>query len=324
MIKKAHIIFFLFLFIVLNGFSQDPIFSQFYANPLYLNPAFTGSTENTRITAGYRNEWPTIKAYSTYSFSIDQPLDIVHGGIGLSIIDDVWGGGAYNNLKLGVSYAYEASVGRETSMWFGLMGAYGQRSFNSSKLRFSSAVNPDEQFNETITGIPKKIYWDFDFGVLVARRNTYGGFAIHHLTSPRYSLGEKTAEMLNRKYTLHLGQNMPTNTAFFGRERLYISPNILLQMQGALAQQINYGLYLDQSPFIMGLWLRQSIRLGLSAFIVSLGVSQKNFQIGYSYDLFLNRYDNLIKSSAHEVTFLLKFKYKSKRKRRGAIKCPEI
>ena len=35
--------------------AQDPHFSQFYANPLYLNPALTGSSIGPRYLLNYRN-----------------------------------------------------------------------------------------------------------------------------------------------------------------------------------------------------------------------------------------------------------------------------
>ena len=41
---------------------QDPQFSQFYAAQLYLNPAFTGSTQISRAGINYRNQWPAIDA----------------------------------------------------------------------------------------------------------------------------------------------------------------------------------------------------------------------------------------------------------------------
>ena len=41
-----------------NVFAQDPEFTQFYANPLYLNPAFAGTARSPRINLNYRNQWP--------------------------------------------------------------------------------------------------------------------------------------------------------------------------------------------------------------------------------------------------------------------------
>src|SRR5471030_539681 len=56
--------------------AQDPHFSQFFASPLTLNPAFTGKFEGLwRLAANHRDQWPSIpKAYVTTSASVDFPI----------------------------------------------------------------------------------------------------------------------------------------------------------------------------------------------------------------------------------------------------------
>ena len=39
------------------GNAQDPEFTQFYANPLYLNPALTGVERCPRVILNYRNQY---------------------------------------------------------------------------------------------------------------------------------------------------------------------------------------------------------------------------------------------------------------------------
>jgi hypothetical protein len=69
------LIIFLFAFISAVADAQDPSFSQFYANPVNLNPAFTGTTELPRLVLQYRNQWPTRGAtFTTYSVSFDMIL----------------------------------------------------------------------------------------------------------------------------------------------------------------------------------------------------------------------------------------------------------
>src|ERR1700712_785370 len=85
--------------------AQDPHFSQFFASPLTLNPAFTGKFDGLwRLAANHRDQWPSIpKAYVTTSASIDFPIlktriperDVF--GIGLSGVSDA---SANNILKL--------------------------------------------------------------------------------------------------------------------------------------------------------------------------------------------------------------------------------
>jgi len=83
---------FLRLFVVLlivfvgsnNVQAQDPQFTQFYANPIYLNPAFAGSNGCPRFAMNYRNQWPSLSGnYVTYSASYDQYFKNINGGIGV-------------------------------------------------------------------------------------------------------------------------------------------------------------------------------------------------------------------------------------------------
>ena len=40
--------------------AQDAMFSQYYANPLYLNPAFAGTNVCPRLAFHFRDQWPSM------------------------------------------------------------------------------------------------------------------------------------------------------------------------------------------------------------------------------------------------------------------------
>ena len=70
--RNKLLIFLLAMVTALETMAQDPQFTQFYASPMFLNPAFTGLTYEHRFTANYRNQWPGIKkAFSTYMATYD-------------------------------------------------------------------------------------------------------------------------------------------------------------------------------------------------------------------------------------------------------------
>ena len=57
------------LFLDINSHAQDPIFTQFYSNPVYLNPAFSGTNKCPRFVMNYRNQWPSFPgAFVTTGF----------------------------------------------------------------------------------------------------------------------------------------------------------------------------------------------------------------------------------------------------------------
>ncbi|MFM7667320.1 MAG: type IX secretion system membrane protein PorP/SprF, partial [Bacteroidota bacterium] len=57
---KSFLIVSIILLVCLNSQAQDPTFTQFYANPVYLNPALAGSHGCPRLASNYRNEWPQL------------------------------------------------------------------------------------------------------------------------------------------------------------------------------------------------------------------------------------------------------------------------
>ena len=80
----------LFLFLSIISFlfinevkGQDPIFSQFYAAPLQLNPAFAGNTYAPFIAVNYRNQWSgfnNFQTYNTYAASFSQFVEGLNSG----------------------------------------------------------------------------------------------------------------------------------------------------------------------------------------------------------------------------------------------------
>ena len=99
--------------------AQDPTFTQFYANPLYLNPAFAGSNNCPRFALNYRNEWPNLSGnYTTYSASYDQHIKNISGGIGVLVTHDEQGQGTIKTNMLGLIYSYHLKITRKFSIRF--------------------------------------------------------------------------------------------------------------------------------------------------------------------------------------------------------------
>ena len=79
--NKFHLLFVLLSMTCSIGlFAQDPIFTQFYSNPVYLNPAFSGTHHCPRIVSNYRNQWPNFSGdFITTSITYDQYVDALKG-----------------------------------------------------------------------------------------------------------------------------------------------------------------------------------------------------------------------------------------------------
>ena len=108
------------LFAWTGAFAQDPQFTQFYANPLYLNPAFAGTARCPRVVLNYRNQWPALTGtFVTTSASFDQHVDGIMGGLGLLVTHDQAGKGTLNTTTVSGIYSYQQAISRKFSMKVG-------------------------------------------------------------------------------------------------------------------------------------------------------------------------------------------------------------
>ncbi len=120
--------------------AQDPQFTQFYAAPLYHNPAFTGSGYAPRVMMNYRNQWPSLNAnFITTMFTIDHYIERANSGIGLMFLSDKQGYNLTNN-ELRLLYSYELKIDRKNSLRFGVNGGYFFRGLYPNGLIFGDQL----------------------------------------------------------------------------------------------------------------------------------------------------------------------------------------
>lgn len=318
--------------------AQDPQFTQFYANPLYLNPAFAGSARCPRVNINYRNQWPALKeTYITTSASYDQHFDAINGGVGLMFLNDKAGEGTITTTNISGMYAYQLNVNRKFTMRFGLQGTYVQKKLDFNKLTFGDMIDPRYGFvysTQELRPTESRGFMDFSTGVLAYTSKVYGGFAVHHLTEPDEAFIVKGTSKLPRKYTVHAGAMLPIGDTY-GRgsrgrinrdEGTFISPNILYQQQAGF-NQINIGMYILHSPIVGGLWYRGNFGndkfLSSDSFIALVGLQKGIFKFGYSYDVTVSALSNATGGS-HELSLGLQFECRPKKKRFRAISCPSF
>jgi type IX secretion system PorP/SprF family membrane protein len=305
--------------------AQDPAFSQFYANPLYLNPAFAGSVVCPRLIMNYRNQWPSITGtFVTYNASYDQHIDKISGGIGILVNSDRSGEGTMVTNTFSGIYSYRLEVSRTFSIKAALQATYIDRKLAWEKLTFGDQIDPKFGFvNFTKEPPPDKTSkgnLDFSTGIIGYNENFYVGVAISHLTEPEE--GFYTIHKLPMKFTAHAGAVIDLQKRKHksrSQEDLTISPNILYQQQLHF-NQLNYGFYVNWSPFVSGVWFRQNFQ-NSDAIIFLVGIQQSSFKIGYSYDLTVSKLTN-ITGGAHEISFALQFRCPIKKKKIRTINCP--
>lgn len=307
------------VFCTLTTSAQDPQFTQFYANPLYLNPAFAGAARCPRVVLNYRNQWPALSGtFVTTSASYDQHVDGLNGGLGLLITNDQAGKGTLNTTTVSGQYAYQLAVSRDFSLSAGFQATYFQKTLDWNKLTFGDMIDPRRGFVYNTNDVPRGgsvSGADFSAGLMGFTDIFYVGFAAHHLTEPNESLIVGTSK-LPMKLTAHAGASIPMGMkGKYGEAQTKISPNILYQQQAEF-RQLNIGLYVDRGPVTAGVWYRAN-----DAFIVLLGFHTDKFKFGYSYDVTTSKLTTATAGS-HEVSLQFSFNCKPKKRRFKAVVCP--
>lgn len=304
-----------------NTFAQDPTFTQFYANPLYLNPAFAGSHGCPRFALNYRNEWPSLSGnYVTYSASYDQYFKNISGGFGVLALHDQQGQGTINTTMLGLIYSYHLKVTRKFSMMFGARASWFQKSLDWDKLTFGDMIDPRRGFIYSTGDVPRggsRGFFDASAGVVGYSKTFFFGFAAHHLNTPNESMivGNSPLPM---RFTGHMGAEIQ-----LGRRSKYsngtsIMPNIIYQYQNGF-QELNVGTYIKYGSFNVGAWYRNR-----DAFIMTIGVNTGKFKLGYSYDVTVSKLNNGVSGGSHEISLGLNLSCKSKPISFKTISCPSF
>ncbi len=326
------IFFFIFVFMLLlkELGAQDAVFSQFYANPLYLNPALSGSKMHPCISLNYRNQWAGLPgAYINYSASFDSYINAIHGGLGVQFNADNQGDGLLKRNNVSIAYAHFFDITQHFTLSMGFQTAYTQQKFNWNSLIFRSMIDESTgtilPSNETPIE-PDRKGIDFSAGIAGFTKHTYFGVAVHHLAKLGSINRHKDLKYLPIKYTAHFGITIALNNKGLKEKKAYISPNIIFQQQQEF-QQFNYGLYFMRKIIVSGVWFRQNFTpyFGNDAVVLLLGFRYANFKVGYSYDITVSE---LVDTSggSHEVSFSMQIGGKNSLKnlRSKAIRCPSF
>jgi type IX secretion system PorP/SprF family membrane protein len=298
--KKLAIAIFLLSCII--GLAQDKHFSQYWASPLTLNPAFTGKFDGSiRVAGNYRNQWPEINnAFVTQSVSMDMPVmkGIIpyndNWGIGVMAYSDKSASGVLQANSIGFSTAYHKGLDEDGNHQLGLgfQAAYMEKrlSTTNDKLQFGDALTPNGWTAVSTDVLANKSlrasHFDLNAGLLYSgstseTNNFYAGVSMYHITRPKESfIGANY--LANPRFTFYGG-------GYFGvgdKATLYGS---VLHSQQAKSSETLVGAALGMTPnpealkpstLFGGIWTRFG-----DAVIPYIGLEYNDFRFGFSYDV---------------------------------------
>jgi type IX secretion system PorP/SprF family membrane protein len=273
--KLFRTIFIIFLstvsFVQLKG--QALNFSQYFNNPLFVNPANTGFNPDMdyRIGGNYRNQWAsTASPYKTMGIWADTKLfanRFENGwmGIGAGIMKDVAGSGSLSSTSANLSLAYHQMLGYKSLLSAGFSAGMVAKRIDFSKLTFDNQWN-GQFFESTIPAnepfaYSQAAYFDLSMGVnyaLFASENAYfnAGISINHINRPKESFFDAsvTDSKIDMRYTFFANASIKVQDTWILNPNIYYSSmgtsnEIVLGMNGNRdltgdgAKQLILGLY---------------------------------------------------------------------------------
>lgn len=316
---------------IFQAYSQDPEFSQFYAAPVYTNPAMAGTAFCGRNSAGrmslnYRNQWPSLPGtFRSFNASYDQHYDKIGGGIGLMATYDRAGAGLLTTTSLSGVYSYVLPVNKTFFLRAGLQASFVQKAIDHTKLRFGDQIHPTQGFvlpTQEPTANSSVLYPNFGAGVLAYSEKFYAGFAMHNITQPVQSFYSNNDGIVPRRYTFHTGVVIPLDNKRFSQATF--SPNALFMMQQNFTQ-LNFGFYVNKGPIVTGLWYRQTLGTygNSDALMVLLGFRKDRFKFGYSYDITVSS-ARAAAPGSHEVSATVDWCLRDRPLRFKPLRCPDF
>lgn len=319
---------FLLTFAFMRLQAQDPVFSQFFASPVFLNPAFTGVSVTPKVSMIYRNQWHGLNdAYQTFGTSFDRSLEEYNSGFGFIAMMDREGEGIYQTARFSALYGYKLTFANDWNIKFGVEAGFFQKSIDWDRLVFTDQLNPvggliDPSGNPGLTeevqpGDLRHSALDISSGLLVYNNSFYAGLSVRHLNSPNQSflaINDNLNIGLPYLVSFQAGTEISLGARNNQKSPAFISPNLLIIKQGSFGQ-INAGGYFGLGQFFTGAWYRLGFE-NPDAAIFLAGFREGVFRMAYSFDFTLSRLAVWSPGGTHEISITLNFDDSQQQKRR--------
>jgi type IX secretion system PorP/SprF family membrane protein len=277
MLKRTFYI----LLIVMSGISaqaqQDPQFTQYMFNNLYLTPAYAGVDGVTQLTAVHRSQWLGYQssfgdggAPTTQMVSFNTPIYKLKSGFGAYVINDQLG--PQNNMEAQAMYAYHLGI-KDSKLSFAIKAGIYSMSVNGNHYRW---IQDGDKL--IVQGKESQIRPDLGLGVFYRAEKYYAGFGVNHLIKSQFDFGVNEA-----RNALENHMNFTAGYYYEVNFDLKLNPTILVKTDFK-EYSFDLGLIATlKDKMWAGITFRQS-----EAANVLLGYSflkDKSLKFGYSIDV---------------------------------------
>lgn len=292
--NKSFYILSILVALTFDAASQDVSFSQFYKNPIYLNPSLTALQSCGRLYTNYRET--ALGGLDNRALSLAFDLPFVSTNSGLGGMFQLYEEGLMRSGIFAAQFSRKVTVYSDLFMTFGIEAGGYFRGYNKAEIVLPSQVLSSTTDN---TFTPQtSVLFDAAAGFGLNYKTQFAGFAVRHVTEPAVK-SKQLNSMLYRRYIVHYAARIPYKLP--GQVEGYIAPQVIFEKQKG-NNNMTTGVYVVNNSVGGGVWIRNSFPYQVSFLILMATINTKNFEFSYSYDFPVNGFG--ITNGGHEVAII--------------------
>ena len=184
---------------------QDPQFTQYSDNMLFVNPAYAGSRGVLNLTTMHREQWTGFAGRPVSStFSVHSPLTYESLGLGVTVVNDQTGPIQQTMMYGDCSYTLKFK-NQKRKLSFGIKGGINMISISTSTLQTTEANDP-----RLLQNVKNNVNPNFGFGVYYHSAKFFVGASSPKLLERGYD-GVSKVNLEKRHYFGIIGGVFPIN-----------------------------------------------------------------------------------------------------------------
>ena len=273
------------------GYSQDPVFAQFFNIPETVNTGFTGAYGNTKAGIIHRVQWPALNFSINTQFAyVDNWFEEIRSGVGISVLNHKETHTRYNLTQLNLNYAYEVQLFDDFYFRPSISVGYGAKDFGFQNILLEDQINPFSGAISNTTIDPSILmdnimYFDYSSSVLFMYEKSWFGLTIKHLNKPNISLLYQGNSELDMFLSVHGSLELPILKYDYEKSIFFVFNG----MKQAEYNRLDFGAQYTQDWFTFALLAVTNPARNdpNSHFLTSMnavvGIAWEGVRFGYSY-----------------------------------------
>jgi len=286
--KKVVVLICLSLIFVKSHAQQDLQFTHFKEYMLYYNPAYAGVGNGVCGDLLGRNQWTGFdRAPESYFLDVRYSSPVLHGGLGLTIINDKLG--FQKNTSVGLSYSFKKSFSNVGDLFVGMSIGYNRASWVGNFIPPESLSDPFIPISGQSAGMVTS-----NAGLFYRRKEIYMGLSATQLNQGVFqSVSSSFNYNTVRHYYVLAGFKKPIGNS------LEVEPSIFAKSDAVSTQVDVCSKLILNRLLVLGVNYRLADAVSPMAGVNIYGKNSK-LAISYSYDITtsqLRKYS----SGSHEI-----------------------